>query len=174
MAKKHKSLLPKRCQPTQDTASAPQMEQRIGQFRRHYKMLPATGSVSGAFGAGSGNRPRVFSLEGCCSTIELYPQLPFVAPGRQWWRRLDSNQRRLSQRIYSPSPLTTRALLRTALPEPCNEAFDRFRNREKSRSSICDALMATRSDTVNRAIGNFDNLSHSFRRWHIQRLTPRL
>src|SRR5690606_4339945 len=30
----------------------------------------------------------------------------------QWWRRLDSNQRRLSQRIYSPSPLTTRALLR--------------------------------------------------------------
>jgi hypothetical protein len=25
-------------------------------------------------GAGSGNRTRVFSLEGCCSTIELYPQ----------------------------------------------------------------------------------------------------
>ncbi len=33
-------------------------------------------------------------------------------PLAQWWRRLDSNQRRLSQRIYSPSPLTTRALLR--------------------------------------------------------------
>src|SRR5918994_4769414 len=28
-----------------------------------------------------------------------------------WWRGLDSNQRRLSQRIYSPSPLTTRAPL---------------------------------------------------------------
>ena len=27
----------------------------------------------------------------------------------EWWRELDLNQRRLSQRIYSPSPLTTRA-----------------------------------------------------------------
>lgn len=25
-------------------------------------------------GAGNGNRTRVFSLEGCCSTIELYPR----------------------------------------------------------------------------------------------------
>jgi hypothetical protein len=25
-------------------------------------------------GAGTGNRTRVFSLEGCCSTIELHPQ----------------------------------------------------------------------------------------------------
>ena len=32
-----------------------------------------------------------------------------------WWRGLDSNQRRLSQRIYSPSPLTTRAPLQAAL-----------------------------------------------------------
>ena len=30
---------------------------------------------------------------------------------RSWWRGLDSNQRRLSQRIYSPSPLATRAPL---------------------------------------------------------------
>nr|CAI0337235.1 hypothetical protein SHINE37_41089 [Rhizobiaceae bacterium] len=29
----------------------------------------------------------------------------------EWWRELDLNQRRLSQRIYSPSPLTTRASL---------------------------------------------------------------
>ncbi len=29
----------------------------------------------------------------------------------KWWRGLDSNQRRLSQRIYSPSPLATRAPL---------------------------------------------------------------
>ena len=30
---------------------------------------------------------------------------------RKWWRELDSNQRRHSQRIYSPSPLATRASL---------------------------------------------------------------
>jgi hypothetical protein len=81
-------------------------------------------------GAGEGNRTLVFSLEGCCSTIELHPHPPTVAwsapkseaarrtllaslPG-QWWRELDLNQRRhsqriYSQRIYSPSPLTTRA-----------------------------------------------------------------
>ena len=29
-----------------------------------------------------------------------------------WWRELDSNQRRHSQRVYSPSPLATRASLR--------------------------------------------------------------
>ena len=33
-------------------------------------------SRAGSVGAGSGNRTRVFSLEGCCSTIELYPR-PF-------------------------------------------------------------------------------------------------
>jgi hypothetical protein len=86
-------------------------------------------------GAGEGNRTLVFSLEGCCSTIELHPQprcfsarlfwhsrlLKATAseamrwlPARQWWRGLDLNQRRHSQRIYSPSPLTTRAPLRTA------------------------------------------------------------
>src|SRR5215218_5205654 len=78
-------------------------------------------------GAGEGNRTLVFSLEGCCSTIELHPRqarLPrrngHEKPGHRsaasverWWRGLDSNQRRLSQRIYSPSPLTTRAPLRT-------------------------------------------------------------
>ena len=115
-------------------------------------------------GAGSGNRTRIFSLEGCCSTTELYPHslkrcalcqvakdasacsilrmIPCKKPARvllartvargrgmlqdrQWWRGLDSNQRRLSQRIYSPSPLTTRAPLRTAA-ESCNEAFRGF------------------------------------------------
>jgi hypothetical protein len=29
-----------------------------------------------------------------------------------WWRELDSNQRRHSQRVYSPSPLAARASLR--------------------------------------------------------------
>ena len=61
-------------------------------------------------GAGSGNRTRIFSLEGCCSTIELYPHR--VRPPRPcrpacpaealeesegWWRGLDSNQRTLSR-----------------------------------------------------------------------------
>ncbi len=75
-------------------------------------------------GAGSGNRTRIFSLEGYCSTIELYPHLPnlttlsraVTGKGPVWWRRLDSNQRTLSERIYSPSPLTTRTLLRTGRP----------------------------------------------------------
>ena len=29
-----------------------------------------------SFGAGDGNRTRVSSLEGWCSTIELHPQIP--------------------------------------------------------------------------------------------------
>ena len=45
-------------------------------------------------GAGSGNRTRVFSLEGCCSTIELYPRVKIRVT--EWWRELDLNQRRLS------------------------------------------------------------------------------
>src|SRR5579872_183380 len=82
-------------------------------------------------GAGEGNRTLVISLEGCCSTIELHPHsddrdrgsgirtklllIPMPDPCfpiPAWWRGLDSNQRRLSQRIYSPSPLATRAPLR--------------------------------------------------------------
>ena len=33
-------------------------------------------AVPDAAGAGNGNRTRVFSLEGCCTTIVLYPQEP--------------------------------------------------------------------------------------------------
>src|SRR5580704_2848891 len=32
------------------------------------------GETARKFGAGEGNRTLVFSLEGCCSTIELHPQ----------------------------------------------------------------------------------------------------
>ncbi len=36
----------------------------------------------------------------------------------RWWRELDLNQRRHSQRIYSPSPLTARASLQNRLQIP--------------------------------------------------------
>src|SRR5690606_2439765 len=52
------------------------------------------------------------------AALEQLPPI-VMASEAQWWRKLDLNQRRLSQRIYSPSPLTTRAFLRTA-PEPCD------------------------------------------------------
>ena len=43
------------------------------------------------FGAGSGNRTRIFSLEGCCSTIELYPQvLPSNLLGRHFHQGPDA------------------------------------------------------------------------------------
>src|SRR5690606_8971180 len=38
-----------------------------------------------------------------------FPKVSGAATARVWWVGLDSNQRRHSQRIYSPSPLTTRA-----------------------------------------------------------------
>src|SRR5690625_4175862 len=72
-------------------------------------------------GAGDGNRTRTTSLEGWGSPSELHPHanlIQYLEPHlplsicRQWWRGLDLNQRRRSQRIYSPPPLTTRAPLR--------------------------------------------------------------
>src|SRR5687768_14849442 len=63
-------------------------------------------------GAGSGNRTRILSLEGCCTTIVLYPPANCGAP-----QLLDSVHRArgggsrtrtcegVRQRIYSPPPL---------------------------------------------------------------------
>src|SRR5690606_23943517 len=63
-------------------------------------------------GAGEGNRTLVFSLEGCCSTIELHPRrtccnerIAIRQAEKRWWGKQDSNLRRHSQRIYSPPPL---------------------------------------------------------------------
>jgi hypothetical protein len=55
-------------------------------------------------GAGEGNRTLVFSLEGCCSTIELHPRVPLISaqpsrlqprlPGRHYaWRDLPDSAR---------------------------------------------------------------------------------
>jgi hypothetical protein len=38
-------------------------------------------------GAGEGNRTLVFSLEGCCSTIELHPRRRRYATDRRNWQR---------------------------------------------------------------------------------------
>ena len=82
----------------------------------------------GSSGAGDGNRTHATSMEGWGSTIELHPRprgpsrvvvrrrlavssfLSASCLGRSsWWGEQDSNLRRQSQRVYSPSPLTARA-----------------------------------------------------------------
>ena len=120
-----------------------------------------------AAGAGEGNRTLVFSLEGCCSTIELHPRRsscrtgfsgkrePSLTcarlPDQQWWRGLDSNQRRLSQRIYSPSPLTTRAPLQTAAGAMRRGIFLPIRTNRCRPPKSAMRLMARRPNPVNRA-----------------------
>ena len=63
----------------------------------------------------------------------------------RWWRGLDSNQRRLSQRIYSPSPLTTRA----PLPASARRRACHWRKRRRRRC-VRRVLMVTRPRAVNR------------------------
>ena len=43
-------------------------------FAEQLKQNPDKKETKSHFGAGEGNRTLVFSLEGCCSTIELHPQ----------------------------------------------------------------------------------------------------
>ena len=70
-------------------------------------------------GAGEGNRTLVISLEGFCSTIELHPHGRCVAhrtplrkdPDRpvrvlNWWRGLDSNQRRRKPTDLQSAPFS--------------------------------------------------------------------
>ena len=70
-------------------------------------------------GAGEGNRTLVVSLEGFCSTIELHPHGRCVAhrtplrkdPDRpvrvlNWWRGLDSNQRRRKPTDLQSAPFS--------------------------------------------------------------------
>ena len=55
-------------------------------------------------GAGSGNRTRILSLEGCCTTIVLYPRLVET----RWWGKQDSNLRRLTPADLQSAPFATR------------------------------------------------------------------
>ena len=102
-------------------------------------------------GAGEGNRTLVVSLEGFCSTIELHPPGAFprlspvilLHPGQQpgnWWRRLDSNQRRRKPTdlqsapfSHSGTPPGNRELWRCRidLSTPC--AQNVFRTRRRAR-----------------------------------------
>ena len=58
-------------------------------------------------GAGEGNRTLVFSLEGCCSTIELHPrsadQLSRRASGLNRHQRIGPPVRRVAQAVVVPS-----------------------------------------------------------------------
>ena len=68
-------------------------------------LMESTNFVRRSTGAGSGNRTRVFSLEGCCSTIELHPHrdpksgmAPPMSSERRWrrpvmrtWRSVAAN-----------------------------------------------------------------------------------
>src|SRR5690606_8325054 len=82
-------------------------------------------------GAGSGNRTRIFSLEGCCSTIELYPHGRPVGPdGGGGWIRTSV---RISGQIYSLMDLTTLPPLRVATRLPPAR-----RSAEPARQSLFD------------------------------------
>ena len=61
-------LIPKRCKGTGHSREPRATTPAEARYFRH-----AMNANAAVFGAGSGNRTRVFSLEGCCSTIELYP-----------------------------------------------------------------------------------------------------
>jgi hypothetical protein len=120
----------------------------------------AAARIIPGFGAGDGNRTRVASLEGWSSTIELHP--PGSAPlhFRRGTLALASERRvglggrgRIrtyvgrSQRVYSPSPLATRAPFRSADSTP-------RRRRGLSAFTVCCQLENTRK-TPNRADLNF-------------------
>ena len=77
-------------------------------------------------------------------------------PVRQWWRGLDLNQRRLSQRIYSPSPLTTRALLRTAVGAMQRGTYRTGRARQPDREAPYGGIGPKRVNRNRRHAAKFE------------------
>ena len=69
----------------------------------------------------------------------------------QWWRGLDSNQRRHSQRIYSPSPLTTRAPLQICFRSHAARLSRASVDRVATARKHAKRLMAASLHPVNRA-----------------------
>ena len=79
-----------------------------GQPRRSARFT----ATRGGFASLSGMRTMAaVTTGGRLGAIQQRPRAPkdMQFPQVVWWRGLDSNQRRRSQRIYSPSPLATRA-----------------------------------------------------------------
>src|SRR5579864_1334830 len=56
-------------------------------------------------GAGGGNRTRVFSLEGCCTTIVLHPRKSLLLAPRRGGGSRTRTYEGVRQGIYSPPPL---------------------------------------------------------------------
>ena len=99
------------------SAEDPTQKARTSRARRLPAARTAVGQpiVPRKRGAGEGIRTLDIQL-GKLTLYQLsYSRTQCFRAGRAaraasgWWVGLDSNQRRLSQRIYSPSPLTTRA-----------------------------------------------------------------
>ena len=89
------------------------------------------------------------------STVPASPRTlikyQFTQIDSRWWRRLDSNQRRHSQRVYSPSPLTTRALLLDQQISICVTGMLRARRLARTRSpSYIRGFMISNLVYVNR------------------------
>jgi hypothetical protein len=73
---------------------------------------------------------------------------------RRWWRELDLNQRRRSQRIYSPSPLTTRASLQTSRQGHASKMDSLTHQASRAGQSVgkapsADGVMTARGSRVN-------------------------
>ena len=78
---------------------------------------PSSNALAGRWSGWRESNPRhqLGRLRCYHCTTPAYPKKPRGASSANWWRELDSNQRRLSQQIYSLPPLATRESLHYTL-----------------------------------------------------------